>query len=176
MNKYIVSFVLVCLIDVSIAQKKCTYKIDTSKVINNENLPALIKAIEKATFTAYTDKAKIPASIKKELECLVRDGFTMANPNEKWNVGCDRSSDEKLPERQLVTLGISKDICVLQYNTGGIALRRNVLVVKFTKDKIVDLWKAEAQTSKLPEKTFDKAATLKYLKTVQKRPKAFLWF
>lgn len=161
---------------ISIAQKKCTYKIDTSKVINNENLPGLIKAIEKATFTAYTDKANIPSIIKKELECLVRDGFTIANPDEKWTVGCVRSADEKLPERQLVTLGISKDLCVLQYNTGGVALRRNVLVIKFTKDKIVDLWKAEAQSSKLPEKTFDKIATIKYLKAVKKRPNAFLWF
>ena len=121
----------------AIGQKNCDYKIDTSKILANENLDNFLFKIQRDTFKVSYDKKDIPSFIKRQLNCLTH-GFSIANPNQEY-----QATDvlyRRLPSRQLIFLATSKDMVVMTYLMGGIAESTHVLFIKSRDKKIVDLW------------------------------------
>ena len=119
------------------AQKQCDYQIDTSEILNNQNLSAFILNLQTDSFKISYSKKDIPRFINKQLDCLT-NGFSIANPGHKYQCCC--TSSMLLPERQLIFLGISEDIFVMTYLTGGIGVSTHLLLIKFENNRIIDLW------------------------------------
>lgn len=119
------------------AQKNCDYKIDTAKILGNQNLDNLLLEFQNDSFKITNNKKDIPHFIKKELDCLV-NGFSIANPGQKY-----QATDvvlKKLPWRQLVFLAYNDRMLVMTYLKGGIGESRHLLMIKFKSKKIIDLW------------------------------------
>jgi hypothetical protein len=126
----------------TIGQKNCAYKIDTSKILLNENLDSFLTKLKDNTFQISKDKKDIPLFIKQQLECLAHN-FSIANPNEQYN-----STDvftEGLPSRQLLFLGTSEDVFAMTYLLGGFGTSAHIIFIKFKDDQIVDLWAGVSQ-------------------------------
>ncbi|MFT3679930.1 MAG: hypothetical protein QM791_06635 [Ferruginibacter sp.] len=122
---------------ISFAQKSNRFIIDTAKILSNQNLDGFIQSLKKDTFQISPDKNAIPKHIKKQLDKLAK-GFSIGNPNQDWQCCC--TSSERLPERQMNFLARSKDVLVLTYKTGGFGVSTHLLLIRFDKDKILDLW------------------------------------
>jgi hypothetical protein len=157
------------------------FVIDTSAILNNNNLKSLISDLEKTDLDEKKTVAEIPSFIKSFLDSLT-DNFSIANPDEDWQVGCviigkqiqkkvyDKNTgdtlieitfdnSEPLPSRQLIYLGIGKNIALMTYYTGGIGKSEHIIIIKFDDEKIVDFWCGNILTD-----LTNKAEILKYLK------------
>lgn len=119
------------------AQKKCDYSINESPILANKNLDFFIDKMEHDNFTVHNSKSAIPKNVLKELDCIT-DNFSIANPGEKFQVGCIAAKNTA--KRQLIFLAKSKDIIVMSYATGGFGTSTHFLFLKFSPDKIEDLW------------------------------------
>ena len=132
-------FTLALLISINVfGQKNCEFKIDTAKILANQNLDNLLSQFQNDTFKITNNKKDIPRFIKKQLNCLTH-GFSIANPGQPY-----QATDvvfKKLPWRQLVFLDRNNDMLVMTYLKGGIGLSRHVLFIKFKDKKIIDLWR-----------------------------------
>ncbi len=157
------------------------YILDTSAILQNNNLQSLIDNLEKTNLAEKRAIGEIPLFIKSFLDSLTNN-FSIANPNEDWQVGCvalgkqikkkvyDKKTGDSLilvtfdnsqplPSRQLVFFGIGKDIVLMTYYTGGIGKSEHILIIKFDHAKIVDFWCGNMQLD-----LTNKAEMLKYLK------------
>jgi hypothetical protein len=119
------------------AQRSCNFKIDTSKILLNENLDKFLSKLQTDRFTTLNDKNAIPKNVKKELDCLTKK-FSIANPDQEYACCC--TSSGKLPRRKLIFLSKSQDMLVLTYLTGGFGVSTHLLFIQFDNDKIIDLW------------------------------------
>ena len=126
------------------AQKSCDFKIDTSKILLNENLDKFISKLQTEKFTVYNNKNEIPKSVKKSLDCLTKK-FSIANPNQEYACCC--TSSAKLPRRKLLFLSKSEDILVMTYLTGGFGVSTHLVFIQFDNDKIIDLWAGHGSES-----------------------------
>ena len=154
--------------------------IDSSAILNNNNLRSLIEDLEKTDLAEKKTIAEIPSFIKSFLDSIT-DNFSIANPYEDWQVGCVRISEQiekkvydkktgdtlieitfdnsqQLPSRQLIYLGLGKDIALMTYYTGGWAKSEHIIIIKFDNNNIVDFWCGNIT----PDVT-NKAEILKYL-------------
>lgn len=120
-----------------LGQKTHGFKIDTAAILANENLENFVQKLRTDSFQISVDRKAIPIFIKKQLNSLVK-GFSIANPNEPWQCCC--TSPKRLPDRQLTFLAKSKEVLVMTYKTGGIGVSTHLLLIKFDKNKIIDLW------------------------------------
>lgn len=121
-----------------LSQRKCSFQIDTIKILTNQNLNNLLAELESDSFKITNNKKEIPKFIKKQLDCYV-NGFRIANPGQPYNSTC--VIERNLPMRQLRFLAKSDDLLVMQYNIGGFVLSSHLLLVKHREGKIIDLWK-----------------------------------
>ncbi len=140
------------------------YQIDTNAILNNKNLQQLIDDLENADLKQKKTVIEIPSFIKSFLDSLTNN-YSIANPGEDWKVGCtplmeiDYSTQKKnvdpktgdtvmtvsmktkdVPTRQLIYFGVSSNIALMTYYTGGIGKSVHILIIKFDKTKIVDFW------------------------------------
>ncbi|MDB5276127.1 MAG: hypothetical protein JWR61_1082 [Ferruginibacter sp.] len=122
----------------SFGQNNCGVTVDTIKILLDENLDTFLSDLQSESFQSYTDKKKLPAFIKQQLDCLTKDKFSLANPNEDYRCCC--TSSGKLPSRKLLFFSTSKDIFLITYLTGGIGISTSILMFKFQGDRIIDLW------------------------------------
>lgn len=122
---------------ITMGQKSNPLKIDTAKILANENLNGFYQSFHTANFQIFENTDAIPGVVKKGLHKLTK-GFSIANPGKPYRCCC--TSPGRLPIRQLNFLAKSKDILVMTYKTGGIAVSTHLLLVKFDKNKIIDLW------------------------------------
>ena len=157
------------------------FVIDTNAILNNNNLQSLIDDLEKTDLTEKSKIAEIPSFIKSFLDSLTGN-FSIANPDEDWQVGCvvmgkqiqkkiyDKETgdtliqvtfdnSQPLPSRQLVYFGLGKDIALMTYYTGGIGKSEHILIFKFESNKILDFWCGNILTD-----VANKTEILKYLK------------
>ena len=84
-----------------IAQKKCQYEIDESKILENKNLDSFLIALKSEKIKVYNDKKSIPTQVEKQLDCIAKN-FDIANPNEAYQKGC--IVEKKIPSRGLFFL------------------------------------------------------------------------
>lgn len=122
------------------AQSQCSFKLDTTSILNNSSLNDFRSAIENDSFTLLTNRKDIPYFIKSQLDCIC-NGFSIANPGKPFQ-GTDIISWrlKKLPPRQLTFLARSNTVMVINYQKGGFGLSKHLILVKFENKKIVDLW------------------------------------
>jgi Fe-S cluster assembly iron-binding protein IscA len=136
-NYFIIIFFLTLPFN-SVGQNNCGITVDTSKILLDENLDSFLSYLQTESFQTYSDKKKLPVFIKQQLNCLTKDKFSLANPNEKYRCCC--TSSDKLPRRKLLFFSTSQDVFLITYLTGGIGVSTNILMFKFQGDKIIDLW------------------------------------
>jgi hypothetical protein len=133
------------------------YRIDTTMILNNKNLPSLINDIEQSALVEEMEVDDIPRFIKSFLEELMDEKFTIANHDEIWQE--TDAIDEDLPLRQLIYFGICKDMALMAYYTGGIAKSEHILIFRYHKRTITDFW-----CGNIIKDVTNKDELLKYLK------------
>lgn len=119
------------------AQRNCDYKIDTSKILSNENLDKFLLKFKIGNFKTFNNKNAIPKNVKKQLDCLARK-FSIANPEQEYSCCC--TSLARLPNRKLIFLSKSEDVLAMEYLKGGIGVSIHVVFIHFDIKGIVDLW------------------------------------
>ena len=122
---------------VVVGQKHCECIVDTTRILLNTDLNYFIFGLQNETFRALSKKEDIPKFVLDQLDCLTR-GFSLANPDQNFRCCC--TSSQKLPKRKLLYLAESRDMLVMTYLTGGIAVQTHLLMIKFTQQRINKLW------------------------------------
>src|SRR5690349_21327491 len=128
--------VLLCLLMAyihSFGQRDCGYRIDTARILKDRNLDSLLTGLQLEEFQIFNDKKDIPITIRRQLACLSRDGFSLANPNENYQSGCIIS--KKLPVRQLIAFGRSKNFFIIDYLRGGWGTYTTLVILKLQNDR-----------------------------------------
>ncbi len=118
--------------------KEGLVKIDTFVILTHQNLDPLLAVIEKTDLKTYRQVSDIPVFLVDFLKIITKDSFSIANPNEDWQVGCNVS--DGLPTRQLIYFGLADNIALLTYLTGGIGESEHILIIQFSSEKITDFW------------------------------------
>jgi len=115
-----------------------TVRIDEKIIFYNKNLPAFISDLENSSLHVSNKLYGIPDFIHSFLLQLTSDKFTMADPGKDWNCCCDRN--EKLPNRELICMGIDKNVFFINYLTGGIGETEHLILIRFKDKTITDFW------------------------------------
>ena len=134
--------------------------IDTNYILANLSLPALINDLSIAELKEKYTAKDIPVFIKSTLENLTHDNFSIADPGQNW-----QSTDvivEKLPARQLIYLGIGKNITLITFLKGGVGESEHILIIKYEGQRIIDFW-----CGNILSRVDNKADIIKYLKKNQ---------
>jgi len=113
------------------------YVIDSALILSNRNLDNLINKIEESELEERTNITQIPKFIFKFINDITNE-FTIANPNEKWQVGC--VVFEELPRRKFEYFGLGSNVALMTYKSGGIGTSTKILIFHFDNDKIIDFW------------------------------------
>ena len=137
MRKVKFSIILLFLTISIFAQKNCQYQIDENKILENRNLDFFLTKIKNDKFATINNIKAIPTKVKHELDCITGK-FSIANPNQKYQVGCIR--ERGVPNRQLIFLAKSADVLIMSYATGGIGSSTHFLFIKYNSQGIIDLW------------------------------------
>lgn len=122
-------------------QESHAFRIDTVNLYLDTHLDAFLSDIGQGHFIHKDDKNAIPSFIKSQLE-LLGDGFSIANPNEKYRCCC--TSSPKLAVRKLLFLSMNKRILVMTYLSGGLGEYTHILFIRFRDKQIVDLWNGKS--------------------------------
>ncbi len=112
--------------------------IDKSLLLSDEKLPVLIAEIEKRNLKEKKKANEIPNFIRKTLNRMTADNFSIADCGEKWQVTDDVV--EELPARQLVYLGLGDNITLIAYFSGGIGESEHILIIKHKNQQVTGLW------------------------------------
>jgi hypothetical protein len=153
------------------------YIIDTSIILTNKNLLHLINELNEGDIVQKKTYQEIPICIKSFLDSL-SGNFSIANPGETWRAGCtppfeidsltqreiiDPETKESLitvsiktkdvPARQLAYLGLGNEIALMKYNIGGIGTFGQILVFKFSQNRVIDFWVGETGYSETETKS-----------------------
>jgi hypothetical protein len=123
----------------ALGQNTCGISIDTPTILSNKDLSSLINDLQIGGFRTCKDKSQIPNVIRTQLNCLTKDTFRIANPNESYRCCC--TSPQELPGRKLLFFSMSKDFFLITYLTGGMGVSTTILIFKLQNDKIIDLWR-----------------------------------
>jgi hypothetical protein len=118
--------------------KEGSFKIDTLVILTHQNLDPLLRDLEKTDLKTFRQVRDIPVFLINFLKVITKDSFSIANPNEDWQVGCNVT--DGLPSRQLIYFGLAENIALLTYLTGGIGESEHILIIKFSSEKITDFW------------------------------------
>lgn len=116
------------------------FKIDSARIYLDENLDGFLSDLKLGKFVESNEIGAIPGGIKKQLDTLTGD-FSIANPNADYRCCC--TSSRKLPLRKLVYLSKSNHLLVMTYLTGGVGVSTHILLVRFNRDTITDMWFAD---------------------------------
>jgi len=114
--------------------------IDRTLLLSNEKLPTLIAELEKTNLKEKKNGNEIPNFIRKTLNRMTADNFSIADCGEKWQVTDDVV--EELPARQLVYLGLGDNITLIAYYSGGIGESEHILILKHKNQQVTGLWHA----------------------------------
>jgi len=114
--------------------------IDRTLLLSNERLPTLIAKLEKTNLKEKKKANEIPNFIRKTLNRMTADNFSIADCGEKWQVTDDVV--EELPARQLVYLGLGDNITLIAYYSGGIGESEHILILKHKNQQVTGLWHA----------------------------------
>lgn len=114
-------------------------QLDTTIILSNRNLPGLVEHLKYTHLHSKSTTDKIPTFIKSFLDSLDTD-FSIAHVGGKWEAGCIVDLSAPLPRRQLIYLGLDKNITLLSYYKGGMGRSQRVLIFKHDNTRITDFW------------------------------------
>lgn len=137
-TNYFILFLFLTLSNSLFGQNDCGITIDTTKIFLDKNLDSFLSGLQSQAFQTFTDKKQIPQSIRQQLNCLTKDNFSIANPNEEYRCCC--TSPQELSRRKLLFFSQSKDIFLITYLTGGDGVSTTILLLKLQGNKIIDIW------------------------------------
>jgi hypothetical protein len=143
--------------DLTKSQKKTSihfengsYRIDTNFIRRDINKPALLEILKNEKLCENYKVAEIPQFIKAFLDSTSQEKiFEMADPGEEWHAkdityfaspstsNCDM---RRLPTRQLVYLGIGKNVALMTFYNGDLMIRYEAIILRFENEKIIDFW------------------------------------
>ena len=138
----LIFFILLLLVvSTGYCQKmQCSFSINSINMPDSLNSCQLLDSITNIPFKQYNRKGKIPRFIKRTLNCWA-DGFNIANPGRRADIGCSRDLWIFLrPDRALLYLGLHKNYMLIVYKSGTIAVNSPVILFKFDKKKIISVW------------------------------------
>jgi len=135
--KNIVIVLFLVLPFLGMGQQGCKFSLDTTSILLNKTLDNFLLKLQSDSFITFNDKKAIPGFVKNQLNCLSGD-FSIANPDQQYQAGC--VVIKKLPGRKLLYLAKSNDMLIMTYLTGGWGVSTHILFIKFTCNKIIDLW------------------------------------
>lgn len=145
----------------SISMVNGTCKINYDIIKTNKNKQILIDYLYSTILTEKKSKTEIPAFILSFMESISENKkFEMANPGEPWCVNdimgftLTKMYDSQkkdtfnlispgrndIPNKQLIYFGISKNMALLSYYTGGIRMSQHVAILRFKNNKVIDFW------------------------------------
>ena len=114
--------------------------IDSTLLLSDEKLPLLIDELEKTNLKEKKNANEIPNFIRKTLNRMTADNFSIADFGEEWQVTDEVV--EELPLRQLVYLGLGDNITLIAYYSGGIGESEHILILKHKNQQVIGLWHA----------------------------------
>ncbi|MCW1148600.1 hypothetical protein [Flavobacterium lacisediminis] len=117
-------------------QKDCGFKIDEQKILKNENLDFFLDKMKKEKFKVTNKKEDIPEQVLGQLKCL-KEGFSIANPGEKYQDSDIIELSENLPVRGLIFLAKSKNNLIMVY---GVSNGSRFVFINFDETTIKDFW------------------------------------
>jgi hypothetical protein len=135
---YLIVIFFLTLTFKSFGQNACGISVDTTKILMDVNLDAFVSSLRTGNLQTFKDIRKLPSFIKQQLDCLTKDNFSIANPNEEYRCCC--TSSQKLPKRKLLFFSTSNDMLLITYLTGGVGTSTTILLLKFKDKKVVDVW------------------------------------
>lgn len=125
---------------VELPQQHAQYKIDTTAILTNSRLPQLLVQVRRAPLVKHQSAQALPLVITSFFA-----SFNKGRPLPIADVGgkfeaTDFLVDTTLPRRQLLYLGISKNIVLLAYNLGGMSCTERILIFRLQGSSIQDFW------------------------------------
>ena len=114
--------------------------IDSTLLLSDEKLPLLIDELEKTNLKEKKNANEIPNFIRKTLNRMTADNFSIADCGKEWQVTDEVV--EELPLRQLVYLGLGDNITLIAYYSGGIGESEHILILKHKNQQVIGLWHA----------------------------------
>jgi hypothetical protein len=158
----------------SISTEGDTFYLDTGVLLNNDNLPRLLKKLKHSKSTEYSDVGKIPDVVQQFLE-HISEGLEIANPGEDWQHGCvvpvEFDEDHpttmdtvltdsgiqilytfstkpvNLPRRSLQHLSISDDLVLMTYLSGGMGVSDHLIIIEYNDSLVTDFWHCNTLSS-----------------------------
>jgi len=127
-----------CWTSHAFGQKDFYCKLDTFEIVTNQHLDNFLYKLKFDSFKEYKQTNAIPPFIKESLDCLAGGDFSLCNPGQEFINSC--TSPRNLPHRQLQYLGISKNMLVMIYLTGTIAIETRIILISFYGKAILDIW------------------------------------
>jgi len=114
--------------------------IDKTLLLSDERLPLLIAELEKTNLKVKNKANEIPNFIRKSLNRMTADNFSIADCGGEWQV-----TDvvvKELPARQLVYLGLGDSITLIVYFSGGVGESEHILIFEHKNQQVTGIWHA----------------------------------
>ena len=138
LSKLAIICVFLCSAAIALGQENFYCKLDTFEIVTNQHLDNFLYKLRFDSFKEYRKTEAIPPFIKESLDCLTGGDFSLCNPGQKFINSC--TSSRNLPQRQLQYLCISKNMFVMIYLRGTIALETRIILITFYGETILDMW------------------------------------
>jgi hypothetical protein len=121
-------------------QQRAEYSLDTGAILTNRRLPQLLALARRAPLVRYPSAQALPTVITSFLASTHKGrSVAIADVGGEYEA-TDALSGAQLPRRQLLYLGISKNIVLLAYNLGGIINTEHILLFHLQGSTIQDFW------------------------------------
>ena len=135
----IILILVLIVSDKIFCQTNCNYKIDTSKIIHNQNLQRFIDSLSDKDLITKNNISNIPEAVKKAINCWKKE-FSIANPDQPYQATDAMNKGKRLPWRQLIYLGRDENYMIITYKHGGFVTLYQILLFKFNQEKVIDFW------------------------------------
>jgi hypothetical protein len=122
------------------SQSPARYRIDTNAILTNRYLPRLLILARGTALHEFQSAQALPPCIRSFLTSSQKgQTVAIADVGGKYEA-TDALSGDQLPRRQLLYLGVSKDVVLLAYNLGGFASTECVLLFRLQDQHVCDFW------------------------------------
>jgi hypothetical protein len=148
------------------------YRIDSSVVWEGKNKVRLIEQLEKENLAEKTSISEMPVFMKSFFDGLYASNkMEIADPGQEWKDGnpeiqlfdkYGKPLNNVLPNKQLVYLGLGKEMALFSYYVGGRSRSQEMVIVRFSGETITDLY-FERNTALVTHKS----AMVKYMREHQ---------
>jgi hypothetical protein len=115
--------------------------LDTLAIVSNQRLDTLLSLAEQRALVSHSSTQALPPVVAGFFQTRgsADRPFILADVGAPFEA-TDVILDERLPSRQLVYLGVSPDLVLLSYYSGGVGLSQSVVIFRLQGHTIQDLW------------------------------------